>query len=802
MWIKKSSLQVRLPLLAVLLSMATACVLWIVVGYIVGSQKEKEAGELLSRRALTLAGKIDSALYERYQNITLHANLLTKYKLIERPELLGQHLDALKRSYEGYAWIGCAGMDGRVLGASDGLLKGSDISQRPWYAGALKANYLGGPHRALLLEKKLNTNELEPLRFLDIAIPVLTEQGSIAGVLGAHIDWRWIKTIAQSMPPREQSEFMIVADNGLVLSGPPELQDTILPQAMAERMERGKSGYDVAHWPDNKLYLSGYGRSTGYQSFPGLNWLIIERDHVELAYAPIHALLRQLMLWSLLVAGIFAVAGWIAARRITKPLLIISEAAEAIERGDTKTNIPLMSAYHEVKVLASALASLISQLTKRESELEQSITRNPLTQLPNRVLTKALIDQAITLARQENNSLTVMTVGFGGFGLINNTMGNAVGDALLKQISQRLQSANANATLCHIGRDEFALIMRDQGEALMRTASTSGAIEEAVERPFLVEDTPYYVYPVMGVSQYPKDANDADALLSHSEVALHEARKQGGRCIEFYQAEMNSSVLQRMELERDLRLALAAGQLELHYQPQYSLSNDRLMGVEALIRWRHPQRGYISPMIFIPVAEASGLILPIGNWVLHEACRQAASWRSAGLPSMRVAVNVSSRQFAESSLTQQVTDALAQYELPAACLKLEITESLLMQDVDRAIATMQELVDIGVCLAIDDFGTGYSSLSYLGRFCISELKIDQSFVRNLTSDADNAAIVHAIISLARNLKLGVIAEGVETEAQVHFLKDAGCHDMQGYYFSKPLDSESMTKILQERKGLL
>jgi diguanylate cyclase (GGDEF)-like protein len=802
MKIKKSSLQVRLPLLAVLLSMATACVLWVVVEYIVGSQKEKEAGELLSRRALTLAGKIDRALYERYQNITLHANLLAKHKLIDRPELLGQHLDALKRSYEGYAWIGYAGMDGRVLEASDGLLKGSDISQRPWYAGALKANYLGGPHRALLLEKKLNTNELEPLRFLDIAIPVLTEKGSIAGVLGAHIDWRWIRTIAQSMPPREQSEFMIVADNGLVLLGPPELQDKILPQAMAERMEKGKSGYDVAHWPDNKLYLAGYSRSMGYQSFPGLNWLIIERHHVELAYAPTRALLRQLMLWSLLVAGIFALAGWIAARRITKPLLIISKAAEAIERGDTKTNIPLMSSYHEVTVLASALASLISQLTKRESELEQSITRNPLTQLPNRVLTKALIDQAITLARQENNPLTVMTVGFGGFGLINNTMGNAVGDALLKQISQRLQSASANATLCHIGRDEFALIMRDQGEALMQTASTSGAIEEAVERPFLVEDTPYYVYPVMGVSQYPKDANDADALLSHSEVALHEARKQGGRCIEFYQAEMNSSVLQRMELERDLRLALAAGQLELHYQPQYSLSNDRLMGVEALIRWRHPHRGYISPMLFIPVAEASGLILPIGKWVLHEACRQAAAWRHAGLPSMRIAVNVSSRQFAEANLTQQVTDALSQYKLPSTCLKLEITESMLMQDVDRAITTMQELVDIGVRLAIDDFGTGYSSLSYLGRFCISELKIDQSFVRNLPSDADNAAIVHTIISLARNLKLGVIAEGVESEAQVDFLKDAGCHDMQGYYFSKPLDSESMTKILQERKGLL
>jgi EAL domain-containing protein (putative c-di-GMP-specific phosphodiesterase class I) len=221
-----------------------------------------------------------------------------------------------------------------------------------------------------------------------------------------------------------------------------------------------------------------------------------------------------------------------------------------------------------------------------------------------------------------------------------------------------------------------------------------------------------------------------------------------------------------------------------------------------LIRWRHPQRGYISPALFIPAAEASGLILPIGNWVLHEACRQAASWRNAGFPSIQIAVNVSSKQFAEGKLTQQVTDALSQYKLPSTCLKLEITESMLMQDVDHAITMMQELVDMGVRLAIDDFGTGYSSLSYLGRFCISELKIDQSFVRNLPSDADNAAIVHTIISLARNLKLGVIAEGVETEAQMDFLKNAGCHEMQGYYFSKPLNPEAMTKILQERKDIL
>ena len=582
--------------------------------------------------------------------------------------------------------------------------------------------------------------------------------------------------------------------------GPPDLQDNELPAAVSQSLEKAKSGYLVARWPDGNTYLTGFSRSSGYQNYAGLNWFILERQRIEQAYAPVYGMLEQLMLWSLVVAALFALAGWIIARRITKPLLIISRVAENIEHGDTKAKIPFMRTYREVAVLAGALSRLITQLTQREAELEHQATHSVLTQLPNRALAKALLEQAILLARQGGNPLAIMVVGFEGYRRINSTLGSLVGDALVLEISRRLQAVSDHATLCHLGEDEFLLIVHDHDALLMLTMSISSAISEACTQPFMAGGTPYYLLPSMGISQYPKDGADAGTLLGNSEIALHEAQTRGGRHIEFYEARMNSLVLQRIDMERELRAALMGGQLELHYQPLVSLADDRLAGVEALIRWRHPERGYTSPAQFIPVAEATGLILPIGDWVLQEACRQAALWRKAGFPSFMVAVNVSSRQFGEGNLLERVNAALFQHGLPAQCLKLEITESMLMQDVDRAIMTMQELIRMGVNIAIDDFGTGYSSLSYLGKFPINELKIDQSFVRNVLQDTENAAIVRAIISLAQSLKLGVIAEGVETAAQVDFLKHAGCNVMQGYYFSKPLDSGAMTKLLHARHG--
>jgi EAL domain-containing protein (putative c-di-GMP-specific phosphodiesterase class I) len=320
-------------------------------------------------------------------------------------------------------------------------------------------------------------------------------------------------------------------------------------------------------------------------------------------------------------------------------------------------------------------------------------------------------------------------------------------------------------------------------------------MQEAIREPFLIDGAEYFFTPCIGISYFPKDGEDAGTLLGSSETALSEARRQGGRRIELYKTELSFLTLERLDLERELRQALEQQQLELQYQPQISLKSGELVGVEALVRWRHPERGLISPEKFIPVAEASGLIIQIGNWVMNEACRQAQAWLKEGLPPTRIAVNVSSRQFIEGDVFQQVSNALARNQIKAEFLKLEITESMLMQDVEQSIATMMQLANLGVHIAIDDFGTGYSSLSYLAKFPISELKIDQSFVRNMTVHSSEAAIIQTIISLAHNLKLSVIAEGVETAAQFNFLLDSGCDEIQGYYFSKPLPPHQLAALL-------
>jgi len=340
------------------------------------------------------------------------------------------------------------------------------------------------------------------------------------------------------------------------------------------------------------------------------------------------------------------------------------------------------------------------------------------------------------------------------------------------------------------------MVQEESAMTPWQTMALAVRARDAIAKPFLIEDAEFFLPASIGISLFPKDGNNAETLLGYSEVAVYQAKAGGGNRIQFYQAQMNAAALERLELERDLRHALEQHQFELYYQPQISLKSGAIVGVEALIRWRHPERGLIPPAEFIPVAEASGLIVPLGDWVMSEACAQAQAWREEGLPSIRMGVNVSVHQFNEGKLAQKVSAVLAQSGFKPEWLKLEITESLLMQEVERSIGTMRELSGLGVHLAVDDFGTGYSSLSYLKRFPISELKIDQSFVRDLAAQSEDAAIVCTIISLGHNLKLSVIAEGVQTAEQVRLLREAGCDEMQGYYVSRPVPAHHLAALMR------
>ena len=432
-----------------------------------------------------------------------------------------------------------------------------------------------------------------------------------------------------------------------------------------------------------------------------------------------------------------------------------------------------------------------------EAQLEHRARYDTLTGLPNRVLLGDRIERAIAYARQHGQALWVVALDLDQFKYVNDSLGHPAGDRLLKQAGQRICTAVGPAdTAARTGGDEFVLLLVDRAGA-DQAAATVGDVLHAVGQPFEDEGQRIHVGCSAGIASFPADGDDAETLVKHAEIAMYGAKEAGRNTMRFYLPGMNERVQDRLALAEALRDALGAGQFELHYQPQLALAPNRVAGMEALIRWRHPQLGMLGPDRFIMLAEDTGLIVPIGAWALRCACLQAAHWQRAGYGPLRVAVNLSSRQFREPGLADLVRATLDETGLPPSCLELELTESLVMDDVELAIATMRELKAMGVQLAIDDFGTGYSSLAYLKRFPIDVLKIDRSFVRDIETDAGSAAMVTAIVSLSHDLGMRVIAEGVETAPQREFLRGRGCDEIQGYLFSRPLPAAGFERLLRE-----
>jgi len=350
-------------------------------------------------------------------------------------------------------------------------------------------------------------------------------------------------------------------------------------------------------------------------------------------------------------------------------------------------------------------------------------------------------------------------------------------------------------TIARMGGDEFVVIQ--QGIAQPSEAGLLATrLLQQVSQSLILAGHNVVVGASVGISVYPQDGEEISALLKNADTAMYRAKEQGRNCFQYYSSEMSTAGLEHLELESDLRHALERGEFLLHYQPQVDIKSGKIIGAEALIRWQHPDRGMISPAVFIPVAEDIGLIGPIGEWVLHTACAEAKAWQLAGLPSVRVAVNVSGRQISNDHVVDKVVAALKGSNLAPEFLEIEVTESVVMRDATRAISTLNALKNLGVALSIDDFGTGYSSLGYLKRFPLDKLKIDKSFVDGLPTNEDDAAIANAIIAMSHSLRLTVIAEGVETEAQLGFLRAHGCDEMQGYLFSKPLPAQQFTDLLR------
>lgn len=437
----------------------------------------------------------------------------------------------------------------------------------------------------------------------------------------------------------------------------------------------------------------------------------------------------------------------------------------------------------------------ISERTHAESQVHYLAHYDLLTGLPNRALFRDRLLQAMAQAKRSDTLITVMFLDIDDFKDVNDTLGHAVGDQLLKEIAQRIRSCMREYdTVARFGGDEFGIIQTGV-QTVEGSADLAERILALLGEPFHIDGHEIHSGASVGMTIYPFDDAQADGLLKNADMAMYKAKREGRNRFQFYVAELNDMVQRRATLERDLRTALQRKQFRLNYQPQLDLATGRIVGVEALLRWRHPDRGEVSPAEFIPVAESSGLIMPIGDWVLHTACREARAWQDAGLPPVRVAVNLSAVQFRHRNLLDTITSALADSGLEPCWLEVELTESLIMRDVRATIDTLRHLHALGVQIAVDDFGTGYSSLSYLTRFPVSKIKLDQSFVRDVDK-RDGAAIARTVIALGHSLNMKVMAEGVETASQLHFLREHACNEVQGYYFSHPMSAGAMQRLLR------
>ncbi|MEX2480377.1 MAG: EAL domain-containing protein [Gammaproteobacteria bacterium] len=440
----------------------------------------------------------------------------------------------------------------------------------------------------------------------------------------------------------------------------------------------------------------------------------------------------------------------------------------------------------------------ISERKAVQQHIEHLAQHDLLTGLPNRALLSDRMRLLAAQARRECSRLAVLYVDLDRFKVVNDSLGHAVGDKLLRAVAERISAAlRASDTLSRFGGDEFVVLLPGI-DAVEDAARVATKIIDAIDTPFRVDGHELLLGGSIGIAIHPDNGADVEDMITLADTAMFAAKHDGGRQFRFYAEDMGSAVRERMALEQDLRGAAARGELFPVFQPQHTLADGRLMGIEVLARWRHPQRGVVSPANFIPVAEESGLILEIGGWMLHAACAQTEDWRSRGLLDVPVSVNVSAVQFRQAGFVDVVKSVLDATGLPPSRLELEVTESVVMEHVEAVIAKLDELATLGVRLAIDDFGTGYSSLTYLRRLPAQRLKIDQSFVRDLPADADASAIAAAVVSLGHALSMQVIAEGVETAAQAAFLRELGCDEGQGYLYAKPLSATDFERWITDR----
>lgn len=493
----------------------------------------------------------------------------------------------------------------------------------------------------------------------------------------------------------------------------------------------------------------------------------------------------QLLLALLAAAGLSLVIilSWRVARTITSPLSALDKATRLL--GEGKNASVEVTSDDEIGRLGASFNAMVAAIEERERQITHVALHDGLTNLPNRKLFVEQLDHALARRRQDAR-LMIVYVDLDDFKVVNDTLGHPAGDALLRNVATHLQGVLGDAIVARLGGDEFAILLSDL-PTTENLAALADKLQACFGRPIMIDGQQADATASMGIAVAPDDGVDGMTLMKNADLALYRAKRDGKATYHFFEQSLDEQARHRRQMELDLRMTIRDGGFELYFQPLYSMHEERLMAFEALIRWPHPERGMISPMEFIPLAEETGLIVQIGEWVIREACREAATWDGE----LSVAVNISPKQFVTPNLASIVLSALASSGLPANRLELEITESIFIANVEKTLETLHSLRALGVRIALDDFGTGYSSLSYLRSFPFDKLKIDQSFVRDLTQGGNANAMIRAITTLADALGMETLAEGVEDEAQAEILRQEGCHQIQGYLLSKPIDARAV-----------
>ncbi len=475
-----------------------------------------------------------------------------------------------------------------------------------------------------------------------------------------------------------------------------------------------------------------------------------------------------------------------------------SQAKEALRQAHAQLEQRVLERTVELVEANARLRVEIAERRQAEERIRYMAHYDALTNLPNRTLLQDRLRQALSFSRRNGTRVAVLFIDLDYFKHINDSLGHQVGDSLLQMVAVRLQQClREGDSVARLGGDEFVLCLPlegDSGDAAM----IAQKVLDVLDRPFIVEGHELHVSSSIGISLYPEDGSDVKTLMRTADTAMYDAKEKGRRNYQFFTPSLNQAAQQRMALESRLRQALAKEEFAVYYQPQVDMETGAILSAEALLRWEQPGKAPVSCGDFIAIAEETGLILPIGEWVLRQACRQLKQWHDRGHPALHIAVNLSPRQFYQRDFLPDISDILRETALPADALDLEITESLLLQRNKNNLAMLNQLSSMGIQLSVDDFGTGYSSLAYLQRFPVHALKIDQSFVRDIGQDSNDTALVAAIIAMAHSLHLKVLAEGVETAQQINFLKSHGCMTGQGFYYSKAVPADCFTRLLEKQ----